>query len=178
MQWTSDSSHSHLDFAVKHMGISTVRGRFKKFTATVESSEQQALTRVVVTAETPSIDTGEPKRDDHLRSADFLDAAQYPEMRIESTVVTPGRGDTYVVSGNLTIRDQTHPISFDVEVEKPIKDPWGNSRAAATGRGKLNRKEWGLNWNMALELGGWMVGDDVQFSFDLEAIVPAPAAAR
>lgn len=178
MEWMPDPSHSHLDFAVKHMGISTVRGRFKKFTGTIEGTEQHALTRVLVTAETASIDTGEPKRDDHLRSPDFLDAAKYPEMKFASTVVTPGRGDTYVVTGDLTIRGQTHPVSFDVEVTKPIKDPYGNLRAAATGRGKLSRKEWGLNWNMALELGGWMVGDEVQFSFDLEALVPAQAAAR
>jgi len=178
MQWTIDPSHSHLDFSVKHMGISTVRGRFKKFSATIETNDQQVLTRVVVTADAASIDTGEPKRDDHLRSPDFLDAAKYPEVKFESDAVKPAKGDAYAVSGKLTIRGETRPLSFDVEVSKPIKDPWGNQRAAATGRGTINRKGWGLNWNVALELGGWMVGEDVQFLFDIEAIVPAAAAAR
>jgi len=178
MQWTIDPSHSHLDFSVKHMGISTVRGRFKKFTATIETNDQQKLTRVAVTADAASLDTGEPKRDDHLRSPDFLDAAKYPEVKFESDAVTPATGDTSVVTGKLTIHGETRPVRFDVEVTKPIKDPWGNQRAGATGRGKLTRKDWGLNWNMALELGGWMVGDEVEFSFDIEAIVPAPAAAR
>ena len=82
-----------------------------------------------------------------------------------------------MVSGKLTLHGQTKPVSFDVEVTKPIKDPYGKTRAAATGRGKLNRKDWGLNWNMAMELGGWMVGEDVQFSFDLEAIAAEPAKA-
>ena len=92
MQWTIDPSHSHLDFSVKHMGISTVRGRFKKFTATIETNDQQKLTRVAVTADAASIDTGEPKRDDHLRSPDFLDAAKYPEVKFESDAVTPANG--------------------------------------------------------------------------------------
>ncbi|HLN14723.1 MAG TPA: YceI family protein [bacterium] len=174
MQWTTDPSHSHLDFAVKHMGISTVRGRFKTFTGAFETNDQQALTRVTVTADAASIDTGEPKRDDHLRSPDFLDAAKYPQIKFESDAIT-AKGAGYVVSGTLTIHGQTKPLSFDVEVTKPIKDPYGKTRAAATGRGKLNRKDWGLNWNMALELGGWMVGEEVQFSFDLEAIAAEPA---
>ncbi len=177
MQWTIDPSHSHLDFAVKHMGISTVRGRFKTFTGSFETNDQQVLTTVTVTADPASIDTGEPKRDDHLRSADFLDAGKYPQLTFASDAVTPGKGDAYVVSGKLTLHGVTKPVSFDVEVTKPIKDPYGKMRAAATGRGKLNRKDWGLTWNMAMELGGWMVGEDVQFSFDLEAIAVTPAAA-
>ena len=96
MQWTTDPSHSHLDFAVKHMGISTVRGRFKTFTGTFETNDQQALTRVTVTADAASIDTGEPKRDDHLRSPDFLDAAKYPQITFESDAITrEGRRGTW-----------------------------------------------------------------------------------
>lgn len=177
MQWATDPSHSHLDFSAKHMGISTVRGRFKTFAGTFETNDQQVLTRVGVTADAASIDTGEPKRDDHLRSSDFLDAAKYPQITFASDAVTAAKGDAYVVTGTLTLRGVTKPVRFDVDVTKPIKDPYGKTRAAATGRGKLNRKDWGLTWNMALELGGWMVGEDVQFSFDLEAIAATPAAA-
>jgi len=178
MEWTVDASHSSLDFAVKHMGISTVRGRFRQFAAAIEDGEQQTLRRVTVTVDATSVDTGEPKRDEHLRSADFLDAEHYPQIRFASTSVTAQGGGRYRVAGDLTIRDQTHATSFEVEIAPPITDPWGNLRSAATGRGTINRKAWGLTYNMALELGGWLVGEDVQFTFDLEAVAKAPAAAR
>jgi len=174
MPWTIDPSHSHLDFAIKHMGISTVRGRFKKFNAEIDEANQ-TLRTLSITMETASIDTGEPQRDQHLRSADFLETEKYPEIRFQSTAITARGKRQYVVTGDLTIRDQTHPARFEVEVCDPVKDPWGNTRAAATGKGKLNRKEWGLTWNKALEFGGWLVGEDVQFSFDVEAVVASPA---
>jgi polyisoprenoid-binding protein YceI len=173
MPWTIDPKHSHLDFAVKHLGISTVRGRFLKFRADIEESNQM-LRSVTVTVDASSIDTGEPQRDQHLRSGDFLDVEHYPEIRFVGTGVTARGQGQYRVEGELTMRGQTHPVSFDVELSEAMKDPWGNHRAAATGRGKLNRRDWGLTWNQALELGGWAVGDEVRFSFDLEAVMPAP----
>jgi len=178
MEWTVDASHSSLDFAVKHMGISTVRGRFRKFAAAIEHGEQHVLRGVTVTIEASSVDTGEPKRDEHLRSADFLDAEHYPQLRFASTSVTAQGGGRYLVAGDLTIRDQSHAASFEVEIAPPMTDPWGNLRSAATGRGTLNRKAWGLTYNMPLALGGWVVGEDVQFTFDLEAVAKAPVAVR
>jgi polyisoprenoid-binding protein YceI len=177
MPWTIDPSHSHLDFSIRHMGISTVRGRFKKFHAEIDEANG-ALRGLIIVVDTASIDTGEPQRDQHLRSGDFFDAEKYAEIRFRSTTVSPRGEGRYLIGGGLTIRDTTRPVSFEVEVTDPVKDPWGNNRAAATGKGKLNRKEWGLNWNKALDLGGWLVGDDVQFTFDVEAVASAPAAAR
>ncbi|HLJ58341.1 MAG TPA: YceI family protein [bacterium] len=177
MPWTIDPSHSHLDFSIRHMGISTVRGRFKKFNAEIAEANS-TLRGLNIAVDAASIDTGEPQRDQHLRSGDFFDVEKYPEIRFRSTAVSSRGQGRYLVSGDLKIRDTTRPVSFEVDVTDPVKDPWGNTRAAATGKGKLNRKEWGLNWNKALELGGWLVGDDVQFTFDIEAVAAASVAAR
>jgi polyisoprenoid-binding protein YceI len=177
MAWTIDPSHSQLDFSIRHMGISTVRGRFTKFGAEIDEANG-ALRGLNITVDAASVDTHEPQRDQHLRSKDFLDAETYPQIRFRSTAVSARGKGRYLVSGDLTIRDQTRPASFEVEVTDPVKDPWGHTRAAASGKGKLNRKEWGLNWNKALELGGWLVGDDVQFAFDVEAVAAASSAVR
>jgi polyisoprenoid-binding protein YceI len=159
------------------MGISTVRGRFKKFAVEVDEANN-TLRALNVSVDAASIDTGEAQRDQHLRSGDFLDVEHHPEIRFRSTSVAARGQGRYAVSGDLTIRGQTHPVTFEVETAPPVTDPWGNNRAAATGTGTLNRRVWGLNWNKALELGGWLVGDDVRFSFDVEAVVSAPIQAR
>ena len=176
MAWAVDYSHSTLDFSVRHLGIAAVRGRFKKFAVAVDDGERNTLRGVTVTIDAASVDTGEPQRDQHLRSADFLDAERYPEIRFASTAVSARGEGRYLVTGGLTIRDQTHEVTFEVELTGPMKDPWGNLRSGATGQGTLHRKEWGLTWNKALEVGGWLVGDDVRFSFDVEAVAKVPAA--
>jgi polyisoprenoid-binding protein YceI len=176
MPWAIDASHASVDFAVRHLGISTVRGKFTKISGTVEESADGAsLWGVDLTIDAGSIDTGEPQRDDHLRSPDFLDAARYPTIAFRSTRVTPQGAGRYLVTGDLSMRGATHPLTLEVETSSPITDPWGNTRAAASGAGKLNRKEWGLTWNKILELGALAVGDEVRFTFDAEAVAATPA---
>jgi len=177
MHWAIDPSHTSLDFAVRHLAISTVRGRFKKVRGTVEATQDGALKAIEATVDASSIDTGEPKRDAHLRSGDFLDAEKSPTLTFRSTAITPKGTNGYIVNGTLTIRNQSRPVSLQVEVTKPMKDPWGSFRVGATATGTLNRKDWGLNWNQVLELGALMVGEEVRFSLDVEAVTQVAIAA-
>lgn len=179
MKWNIDPSHTNAEFAVKHMAISTVRGRFKKVSGSIESADGGTLKSIEATIDTSSIDTAEPQRDAHLRSPDFLDAENYPSLTFKSTAVKPlgaGHGQ-YRVSGDLTIRGRTRPVTLEVETTTPITDPWGNLRAGATATGKLNRKEWDLTWNQVLELGALVVGEEVRFTLDVEAVAAAAVAA-
>jgi len=177
MDWAIDQSHSNLAFAVRHMAISTIRGRFKKFSGTIRAEEDGTLKSIEATIDASSIDTGEPKRDAHLRSADFFDAETSPVLTFRSTGVTPQGGNRYRVNGTLTMRDETKPVSLQVEITTPMKDPWGNLRAGATATGTVNRKDWGLNWNQVLELGVLLVGEEVRFNLDVEAVAARVAVA-
>jgi polyisoprenoid-binding protein YceI len=179
MAWIIDSTHTQIEFSVKHMMITTVRGRFTKFNGTVKIDEAQPERSYVEgTIEAASLDTHEPKRDEHLRSADFFDATTYPELAFRSTAVKALDGEHLQVTGDLTIRGVTRPVTFDVTVEGYGKDPWGNRRLGLTATASVNRKDFGLNWNVALEAGGWLVGDVVKINADLELIekVEQPAA--
>jgi polyisoprenoid-binding protein YceI len=178
MRWQIDPSHTSVDFAVRHLGISTVRGVFNDLSGTLEATDEGVLTSVEVTIDAASIHTRDQKRDDHLRSPDFLDAARYATLTFRSTSVTAQGTGKYLVKGDLTVRGQTRPMSFDVEVSAPITDPWGNVRAAATAEGKLNRRDWGLTWNQTLEFGALVVGDEVRFRLEVEAVAKTPAAVR
>jgi polyisoprenoid-binding protein YceI len=177
MTWAIDPSHSSVEFAVRHLGLATVRGRFKRLSGSVELDEEGRLQRIAATIDASSIDTGVEQRDAHLRSPDFLDAARYPTIEFRSTAVQPRGDGTYHLTGELTMRGQTHPVGFDVEAAAPITDPWGNQRAAAAATGKLDRTQWGLTWNQALELGGWLVGEEVRFTLDVSAVAPLAVAA-
>lgn len=177
MEWTIDPSHTSVEFAVRHLGISTVRGRFRKVNGTIQTTQDGALQAVEAVIDASSIDTGEPKRDTHLRSADFLDCETCPLLTFRSTSVTPQGGNSYRVNGTLTMRDQTRPVSLQVEITTPMKDPWGNVRAGAVASGTLNRKAWGLNWNQVLELGALLVGEEVRFTLDVEAVAARLAVA-
>ena len=177
MDWAIDQSHSNLDFAVRHMAISTIRGRFKKFSGTIRAEEDGTLKSIEATIDASSIDTGEPRRDAHLRSADFFDAENSLVLTFRSTSVTPQGGNRYRVNGTLTMRDETKPVSLQVEITTPMKDPWGNLRAGATATGTVNRKDWGLNWNQVLELGALLVGEEVRFNLDVEAVAARVAVA-
>ncbi len=170
MQWQIDPAHTSLDFAVRHLTISTVRGVFNKLSGTIEATDDGVLTSVEATIDAASIHTREQQRDDHLRSPDFLDAARYPTLTFRSTAVTAQGKGRYLVQGDLTVRGQTRPVSFELEVTAPIKDPWGNLRAAASGEGRFNRKDWGLTWNQMLEFGGLAVGEEVRFRLEVEAV--------
>ena len=177
MKWNLDPAHSSIEFSVRHMGFATVRGRFKQFAMTVESDEQNRLSLVEATIDAASIDTGEGDRDAHLRSADFLEVERFPELRFSGTRIEENGRNRYRVTGDLTIRGTSKPVTFDVEVQDPINDPFGNVRAAAEARGKLNRKDWGLTWNQVLEAGSMLVGEDVRFTLDLQAVAAEKEAA-
>jgi polyisoprenoid-binding protein YceI len=176
-EWTIDSSHAGLAFAVKHMGMFTVRGQFTKIGGSVEADEDGQLTAVHAVVDASSVSTGDPKRDGHLRSPDFLDAEHYPRLTFASTAVEPLGFGRYRVTGNMTIRDETRPVTLDVETTNPMTDPYGNRRAGATAAGTLNRKDWGLTWNQVLEFGALLVGEEVRFTIDVEAVLQAPSKA-
>ena len=177
MQWQIDPAHTSLDFAVRHLGISTVRGHITKLSGAIDATDDGVPTSIEILIDSASIDTRDQKRDDHLRSPDFLDAARYPTLTFRSTGINArGRG-RYLVQGDLILRGQRRPASFEVEVTDPIKDPWGNLRAAGTGEGKLNRKDWGLTWNQVLEFGALAVGEEVRFRIEAEVVARTPVAA-
>jgi polyisoprenoid-binding protein YceI len=176
MTWKIDPSHSSVEFAVRHMAISTVRGRFRSVSGTIESGDDGTLERVQATIDARSVDTGEPQRDAHLRSADFFDAETHPFLTFRSTTVRAQAGGRYEITGDLTIRGQTRPVTLQVETVGPLPDPWGNRRAAATISGALNRKDFGLTYNQALEFGGVLVGEEVRFTIDVEAVAQEQAA--
>ncbi|MBB6096634.1 polyisoprenoid-binding protein YceI [Deinobacterium chartae] len=171
--WTIDPTHTGLEFAVRHMGLSTVKGRFRALSGSITTAEDGRLEGVEVTVDTTTIDTAEPNRDGHLRAPDFFDVEKYPTATFKSTAVEPQGQNVYRVTGELTIRGVTKPVTLEVETSDPIKDPYGLQRAAAEGKTKISRKEWGLTWNQVLEFGALMVSDDVRISFDVQATRPS-----
>ncbi len=177
MKWSFDPSHTSLTFAVKHLGIFTVRGQFTKVSGTSETDEGGRLTSIEATIDAGSIHTGEPNRDAHLRSPDFLHAEQHPTLTFSSRAVEALGVNRYRVTGDLTIRDQTRPVSFEAETTGAMTDPWGNQRAGATASATINRKDWGLTWNQVLELGALAVGEEIKFNLDVEAVAQAQAKA-
>jgi polyisoprenoid-binding protein YceI len=170
--WNIDAGHSSIDFKVRHMAISTTKGNFKTFTATA-TTEGGVLKGLEATIEAASVDTNDEKRDGHLKSADFFDTENHPKITVKSTNVKHISGNTYEITADVTMRGVTKPATFKAEVGAPVKDPWGMQRAAANITGKLNRKDWGLNWNMVLEMGGLMVSEEVTFDFDVEMVAQA-----
>ena len=168
--WKIDTSHAHAEFAVRHLMISTVKGRFGDVQGVVRIDDSDlSKSSVDVKIGVGSIDTREPQRDAHLRSADFFDAERFPEITFKSTRIE-GTGDSFTVTGDLTIRDTTRPVILDVTAEGRGKDPWGGERAGFSATGKIKRSDFGLTWNQLLETGGVAVGDDVRISVDVELI--------
>ena len=175
MAWTLDTSHSSVEFAVKHMMITTVRGTFTKFTATVNVDEKNlANSTLEATVDLSSIDTRDAKRDGHLRSSDFFDAATHPTMVFRSKRIEKAGGNQYKLIGDLSIRGVSREVSFDLIDEGKGKDPWGNQHWGLTAETTLNRKDWNLNWNVALETGGWLVGEQVKVRLEVELVQPQP----
>ncbi|WP_027881535.1 YceI family protein [Meiothermus rufus] len=176
MKWNLDSSHTSVAFVVKHMGLFNARGQFKKISGTLEADAQGVPSRIEAVIDAASIETGEAQRDAHLRSSDFLEVEKYPEIRFVSTQIEPLGGNRYRIQGDLTIRGVTKPVVLEAELSPPIKDPWGLTRTGATASGVLNRKDWGLTWNQVLEFGALLVGEEVRFNIEVEAVA-APEAA-
>ena len=169
--WQVDGAHSAVNLTVRHMVISKVRGRFTKWNAKLAlDTADLARSAVEVEIEAASIDTGVADRDAHLRSADFLDAEKYPTLRYRSRRVEAASKERLRVIGDLTIRGVTREVVLDVEYGGQGKDPWGNQRVGFTATASLNRKEFGLTWNQALETGGLLVADRVDVEIELQAI--------
>lgn len=173
--YTVDGAHSNVEFAVKHMMITTVKGRFSDVKGTIEIPEN-GEPKVDVTIAAASIDTRTEARDNHLRSADFFDVEKYPELRFVSTKAQR-TDDGYKLVGDLTIRGVTKPVTLAVTEEGVGTDPWGNQKAAFSATGKFNRSEFGLSWNAALETGGVLVSDEVKLSIDAQLVKQGAAKA-
>ncbi len=167
--WNVDPSHSGLNFSVKHLMVSKVRGRFGSFNGSLEIAADPLQSTVTASADVDSISTGDQGRDDHLKSADFFDATNFPTIEFKSTKIEAD-GDDFVLFADLTIRGITKNVKFELEFEGIGKDPWGNIKAGFTADAEINRKEWGLEWNAALETGGVLVGEKVKLQLDIQAV--------
>jgi len=170
--WTIDPEHSNVGFKVRHLMVSNVKGSFEKHTGTVEIDDKDITkSKVEVIIDTNSINTNVQKRDEHLRNADFFDVAKYPTMTFVSKKVATAGKDKLKVTGDLTLHGVTKQVVLDVEgPTKESKDPWGNIRKGATATTKINRKDFGLVWNKALETGGVAVGEEITITLEIEMI--------
>lgn len=174
MSWKIDSAHSEVNFTVRHMMISNVRGRFENFTGTVDFDEiNPANTKVDVQIEAASISTRDAQRDGHLRSPDFLDAEKYPYLTFKSQRVEVIDAQHAHLIGDLTIRDVTREVTLEVEYSGMSQSPWGTINAGFTASTRISRKNWNLNWNVALETGGWLVSDEIKIDLELELVQQA-----
>jgi polyisoprenoid-binding protein YceI len=176
MSWQIDPAHSQIQFSVRHMMISNVRGRFENFTGAIEFEEKDPTRSLVeVQIETASINTRETQRDSHLKSPDFLNVEKYPYLSFKSKRIEKIDDSHGRVIGDLTIRDVTKEVALDVEYAGQAKSPWGTVSAGFSATAKINRKDWGLTYNQVLETGGVMVGDVVNITIDLEIVKQAEA---
>ena len=169
--WNVDPAHSTIGFKVKHLMISTVRGQFREFEGTIEAAEEgPQYSRVRGSVEVASIDTGNGDRDAHLRSPDFFEAEQYPQIRYESTRIQHLGEGRYLVAGNLTVRDVTREVEMHATVDGVAKDPWGVERVGISVRGSIDRTDFGLTWQQKLAAGGLLVGEEVSIEIDVSAV--------
>ncbi|HJQ20775.1 MAG TPA: YceI family protein [Gemmatimonadaceae bacterium] len=170
--WTIDPAHSTVEFSVKHLMISSVKGRFGDVKGMVRLDEATpARSHVQIEIGIASVDTRAEQRDAHLRSADFFDAERFPTMTYTSKRIEGDARGKFKIIGDLTIRDVTREVPLEGEFEGRNRDPWGGERMAFVATGKVNRKEFGLNWNQALETGGWLVGDDIKLSIEVQLVL-------
>jgi len=176
MAWQIDNTHSQVTFSVRHMMVSTVKGQFKLLSGKLEIDEQHPENSwVEAEVDATSIDTRDERRDGHLRSPDFFDAANYPTITFKSTKVEAAGKHEYRVTGDLTLHGVTRQVTFDAEYSGQLKDHYGMQRAGLSAKATINRKDFGLNWNQALESGGVLVGDKVTIEIDLAAVQAAVA---
>ena len=166
--WAVDPVHSTIGFAVKHLGIATVRGRFEQFEGTLEVGEESA--RAAGTVQGASINTNDAGRDEHLRSADFFGVDANPELRFESTAIRPLDEDTFEIDGDLSMNGVTNPVTLTAELQGSETDPWGNERVALEVRGQINRGDWNMTFNQALGSGNLLVGEKVKLELDISAV--------
>ena len=173
-KWAIDASHSEIGFKVKHLMITNVSGKFDKFEGGVEStSDDFAGAKINFSADTASVDTGNAQRDGHLQSPDFFDAAKFPQIKFSSTAFEKLSDEKYSLTGDLTIRDVTKSVKLDVEFLGLATDPYNNSKAGFAITGKINRVEFGLTWNAALEKGGLLVSEDIKLNMEVQLVKQA-----
>lgn len=176
MAWELDASHSYIEFSAKHMMFTTVKGRFDSFQGIFELDEERPeKSDIEVTIDVASLNTGSAQRDGHLRSADFFDSENYPTAKFVSKTVEKVGDEKFRVLGDLTIRDTTHEVELDVTVDGFFTDMQGKRRAAVEATTSFNRKDFNLNWNVALESGGWLVGEKVTINIEAQVIAPVEA---
>ena len=172
-----DPAHSRLGFVARHAMVTKVRGQFPDFSGTLHLDEEDpSRSTAEVTVQMGSVETGQPQRDDHLRTSDFFDVEQFPTMSFRSTGAERTGEDRYALTGDLTIKGVTRPVTLDLEYTGVVRDPFGNDRVGFEGRATINRKDWGLVWNVALEAGGWLVSEKITLELDVAAVRPQPAA--
>ncbi len=171
--WTIDASHSSVGFTVKHLMISKVRGTFSGVSGTVTVPEDRFASTVDVTIDPATIDTRDGGRDAHLRNSDFFDVENHPTWSFRSTGVKADGDDEFLLLGDLTIRGVTRPVELEVEFVGVSKDPWGNTKAGFEAEAEINRKDWGLEYNAALETGGVVIGEKVKLSLDIQLLKTA-----
>jgi polyisoprenoid-binding protein YceI len=168
-KWVIDPAHTEIQFKVKHLVITTVTGEFDKFSATVYTNGDDFTdAQIEFNADVNSINTNQPDRDTHLKSADFFDAANYPELSFVSKSLRKTGDSGFVLTGDLTIRETTKSVELQGEFGGVVKDPWGNTKAGFELTGKINRKEFGLQWNALTEAGGMVVADDIKLTMNVE----------
>lgn len=174
MPWQVDPSHSSIEFSAKHMLVASVKGRFDEFAVEADiDPENITASKAVIHIQAASLDTRDGQRDGHLRSPDFLDVESHPEITFETKRIEPkGKGE-FAIVGDLTIRGKSKEVAFEGEINGPATNPWGQRVVSVSAEAKVNRKEWGLNWNAALEAGGFLVGDTVKLSIDAELVEAA-----
>jgi polyisoprenoid-binding protein YceI len=177
-QWQIDPAHSAAHFSVRHLMISNVRGEFTKLSGSaLINPADPAKSSIEITIEAASLNTREPQRDEHLRSADFFDVANHPTLTFRSKRIEALGAENFKLTGDLTIRGVTKEVTFDVEgPTASVKDPWGNVRAGVSASAKINRKDFGVAWNALTETGGVVVGDEVKITVEAELIQQAPVA--
>ncbi|MGB3545114.1 YceI family protein [Rubrivirga sp.] len=174
--YTIDASHSRMEFKVRHLGISTVSGTFQDVAGTVTVGDGIGSLQATATIDASTISTDNDDRDDHLRSPDFFDVAQYPEITFQSTELRAGADGDYVLVGDLTMHGVTRPVELDVEYVGTATSPQGVDKVAFTAEGEINRTDWGLTWNAALEAGGVVVSEEVELELDVQADLQAADA--
>lgn len=169
--WTIDPTHSEISFKVKHMMFTNVSGKFNSFKVSVENDDDVFETSVInFSADVDSVDTSNAERDNHLRSADFFDADNFPKLSFATTEIKKINEGQFQKKGDLTIKNVTHSIELDAEYSGLMKDPWGNTKVGISLTGKINRKDFGLTWNAALETGGVLVGEEIKLFSEIQLI--------
>ena len=170
-KWNLDKAHSEIQFKAKHLLITTVTGGFKNYEASVESEgDDFSKAKITFSADTNSVNTGSEQRDGHLKGADFFDVEKFPKLSFVSTSIVKRDEEHFILNGDITIREVTKPITLNVDFGGIAKDPWGGTRAGFNITGKINRKDFGLNWNVLTEAGGMLVSEEIKISADVQLV--------